>query len=57
MRKKYSWLDIVVRIIVVILLGVLGSGLWLGIEYGRYTYMAPDDMDFGTFIWIDTMRR
>lgn len=57
MRKKDSWLDIVVRIIVVILLGVLGSGLWFGIEYGRYIYMAPDDMDFGTFIWIETLRR
>lgn len=57
MRKKDRWHDLVVQIIIVILLGILGSGLWLGIEYGRYMYMAPDGMDFGTFVWIETLRR
>ncbi|MBO7373634.1 MAG: hypothetical protein J6U19_05320 [Oscillospiraceae bacterium] len=57
MRKKDRWHDLVVQIVIVILLGILGSGLWLGIEYGRYMYMAPDGMDFGTFVWIETLRR
>lgn len=56
-KKKGDKLDTVVQIIVAVLLSVLAIGTWFGIEYGRYMYMAPDDMDFGTFIWIETLRR
>lgn len=56
-KKKGDIFDAVVRIIVAVLLAVLAVGTWLGIEYGRYMYMAPDDMDFGTFLWVETMRR
>jgi hypothetical protein len=47
----------VIHVVIAILLVMLAIGAWFGIEYGRYMYMAPDGMDFGTFLWVETMRR
>lgn len=57
MKGKKDKFDAVVQVIVIVLLAVIGVVAWIGVEYGRYMYMAPDWMDFGTFVWIETLRR
>ncbi|MBP5411512.1 MAG: hypothetical protein J6Y26_06365 [Lachnospiraceae bacterium] len=57
MKGKKDKFDAVAQVIVAVLLAVLAVGTWVGIEYGRYMYMAPDGMDFSTFLWVETMRR
>lgn len=56
-NRKDSRFDTVMHVIIAILLAMLAIGAWFGIEYGRYLFFASDDMDFSTFLWIDTMRR
>lgn len=56
-NRKDSKADTVMHVVIAILLVMLAIGAWFGIEYGRYMYMAPDGMDFGTFLWVETTRR
>ena len=56
-KKPNKALRTVLYVVVTILLSVIAVGAFVGIEYGRYMCYAPDNMDFSTFVWIDTMRR
>ena len=56
MNKKDDWKSWLLCIILMILMIVGAGALIVGIEYGRYIFLAPDGMDFSTFYWIDTKR-
>lgn len=55
-KKKDNWKSWLLCTILMILMVVGTSALIVGIEYGRYIFLAPDGMDFSTFYWIDTKR-
>lgn len=56
-NRKDSKFDTVMHVVIAILAAIIVIGVMIGIEYGRYLFFASDDMDFSTFLWIDTMRR
>lgn len=56
-NRKDSKFDTVMHVVIAILAAIIVTGVMIGIEYGRYLFFASDDMDFSTFLWIDTMRR
>lgn len=55
-KKPNKALETAVYVILFIIFCVIVLGAFIGIEYGRYSFLAPDGMDFSTFFWIDTMR-
>lgn len=57
MKGKKDKFDVVLQIVVIILLAVACVAAWVGIEYGRYMFFAPEGVDFSTFLWIETLRR
>ena len=56
-KKKNTWVEWVVAIILMILMVIGAAAFVVTVEYGRYLFLAPDGMDFSTFYWIDTLRR
>ena len=57
MKKKDTWKSWVLATILMILMVIGAIAFVFAVEYGRYLFLAPDDMDFSTFYWIDTLRR
>ena len=56
-KKRDTIVEWIIAIILLILVLAGSIAFVVAVEYGRYLFLAPDDMDFSTFYWIDTLRR
>ncbi len=56
-NNKDTWKTWVLSAIVMIIMVIAVIAFVVAVEYGRYLFLAPDNMDFSTFYWLDTMRR